>query len=87
MVLDLTIPSKPSAMKIFYQMEELLDYIELNPHKEGIIINLNILSLYYHYSGAYDSLSFVAKDLEETEVNCYDYEQIIKGWQMRFVNI
>ena len=35
MVLDVTIATKASAMKIFYQMAEILDLIELNPHKEG----------------------------------------------------
>ena len=47
MVLDVTIATKPSAMKIFYQMEEILDFIELNPHKEGKLFSFLKFPLYY----------------------------------------
>jgi hypothetical protein len=34
MGLDSTIIVKPSAMKIFFEIEEMLDFLELNPLKQ-----------------------------------------------------
>ena len=83
MVLDWTIATKSSAMKIFFQMEEILDFIELNPHKEGKFFQFSQVSSLLSL-GAYNSLTFVAKDLENIDMSNHDFQQIIIGWQFRF---
>ena len=37
MVFDTTMIPTSSPLKIFSEIEDLLDYLELNPHKKGII--------------------------------------------------
>ena len=57
MGLDDTIVADPSPMKIFYEIESILDYIELNPEKEGKWHFFLCMTFSYLYAGSYESLA------------------------------